>query len=96
MKQYLITGYDYTDSEALERRMRVREKHLAGVRILKQRGNHILGGAILDEQGIMVGSTMIMQFETPEAFNHWLETEVYITEKVWDKVDIRPFRVAEL
>jgi len=39
---------------------------------------------------------MVMQFETEEALNEWLEHEVYITAKVWDRVDIRPFRVAEL
>ena len=96
MKQYLITGYDHTDAEALERRMSVREKHLENVRILKNSGNHILGGAILDDQGMMIGSTMVLQFETDEAFNNWLEKEVYITAKVWDKVDIRPFRVAQV
>ena len=96
MKQYLITGYDHTDTEALERRMGVRELHLERVRKLKESGNHILGGAILNDQGMMIGSMMVMQFETEEALNDWLEHEVYITAKVWDRVDIRPFRVAEL
>ena len=96
MKQYLVTGYDHTDAEALERRMSVREQHLDNVRNLKKSGNHILGGAILDDKGIMIGSTMVLQFETDEAFNSWLEREIYITAKVWDKVEIRPFRVAEL
>ena len=96
MKQYLITGYDHTDPEALERRMSVREQHLQQVRKLKQSGNHILGGALLNDQGMMIGSTMVMQFETDEAFHEWMEHEIYITAKVWDKVDIRPFRVAEV
>jgi uncharacterized protein YciI len=96
MKQYLITGYDHTDSEALERRMSVREQHLENVRNLRKSGNHILGGAILDDQGMMIGSSMVLQFETDEAFNSWLENEIYITARVWDKVDIRPFRVAEV
>jgi uncharacterized protein YciI len=96
MKQYLITGYDHTDPEALERRMSVREQHLENVRNLKKSGSHILGGAILNEQGMMIGSSMVLQFETDEAFNNWLENEIYITAKVWDKVDIRPFRVAEV
>lgn len=96
MKQYLITGYDHTDPEALERRMSVREQHLENVRGLKNSGNHILGGAILNEQGMMIGSMMVLQFETDDAFNSWLENEIYIRAKVWDKVDIRPFRVAEV
>lgn len=96
MKQYLVTGYDYKDPEALERRMSVREQHLESVRRLKQLGNHILGGAILDEKGMMIGSTMVLQFETEEAFNSWLESEIYIRAKVWEQVDVKPFRVAEV
>jgi uncharacterized protein YciI len=96
MKQYIITGYDYTDPQALERRMSVREQHLEGVRKLKNSGNHILGGAILDDKGIMIGSTMVLQFETEEELNAWQEREIYITGKVWADIDIRPFRVAEV
>ncbi len=96
MKQYLITAFDHKDPEALERRMSVREQHLENVRKLKQSGNHILGGAMLDENGMMIGSTMVLQFDTDEAFNEWLESEIYIIAKVWDQVDIRPFRVAAL
>ena len=32
MKQYLVTGYDYTDEGALQRRKDVRPHHLDGVR----------------------------------------------------------------
>ncbi len=95
MKQYLITGYDYTDAEALERRMRVRGQHLESVRKLKQSGNYILGGAILDDKGMMIGSSMVLQFLTDEELAAWLENEIYIIAKVWENTDIRSFRVAE-
>jgi len=96
MKQYLINGYDYTDKQALERRMGVREQHLANVCKLKNAGNYVLGGAILDANGIMIGSMMVLQFETEEELNAWQENEIYITAKVWEHVDVRPFRVAQV
>ena len=67
MKQYLITGYDHTDEGALERRMAVRPHHLDGSNELRDNGNYIMGGAILNDEGKMIGSVMVLQFETDEA-----------------------------
>ena len=96
MNQYLVTAYDFTDTEALKRRMDVRPHHLDGARQLKLQGNFILGGAILDEQGRMVGSTMVMQFENDEALEAWKQNEPYITQGVWETVDVKPFKVADV
>ena len=96
MNQYLVTAYDYTDDGSLKRRMDVRPHHLDGVRELKANGHYFLGGAMLDDDGRMVGSTMILQFEDEEQLEAWKQREVYITQKVWESVDIKPFRVAEV
>ena len=96
MKQYLVTGYDFQDEGALNRRMAVRPQHLEGVKKLKAAGNYVIGGAILSEEGRMIGSTMIVQFENLEELNAWKNSEVYITGKVWEKVDVQPFKVAEV
>ena len=71
MKQYLVTGYDHTDEGALKRRMDVRPHHLDGVRELKAKGNYLIGGAILNEDSKMIGSTMILQFENEEELDAW-------------------------
>ncbi|HWZ15175.1 MAG TPA: YciI family protein [Mucilaginibacter sp.] len=94
MNQYLVTAYDYTDTEALQRRMNVRPHHLDAAKDLKASGNYVLGGAILNEDGKMIGSVMILQFETEEALNAWKQNEPYITQKIWESVDVKPFRVA--
>lgn len=94
MNQYLVTAYDYTDTEALQRRMNVRPHHLDAAKDLKANGNYVLGGAILNEDGKMIGSVMILQFETEEALNAWKQNEPYITQKIWESVDVKPFRVA--
>jgi len=94
MNQYIITGYDYTDEGALYRRMTVRQHHLDNLKHLKETNNYILGGAVLNDDGKMIGSVMIMQFETEEGLEAWKQGEIYITEKIWESVDIKPFRVA--
>jgi uncharacterized protein YciI len=96
MKQYLITGHDFTDEGAIERRLQVRQQHLDGVRALKATGNFVIGGAMLDATGKMIGSTMIVQFETEEALNDWKENEIYITARVWERVDVQAFKVADV
>lgn len=96
MDQYLITAYDHTDEGALQRRMNVRPHHLDGVRALKEKGNYVIGGAMLNDKGQMIGSTMIMQFENEEELVAWQQSEPYILQKVWESVDIKPFKVAAL
>jgi len=96
MNQYLVTGYDYTDEGALERRMSVRPHHLDAAKDIKASGNYIMGGAILNDEGKMIGSVMILQFETEEELEAWKKGEPYITQKIWESVDIKPFKVASV
>ncbi|MDB5142408.1 MAG: hypothetical protein JWQ66_1121 [Mucilaginibacter sp.] len=96
MNQYLVTAYDYTDVDALQRRMNVRPHHLDGAKELKETGNFVLGGAILNDEDKMIGSVMILQFEDEEELQAWQQTEPYITQKVWESYDIKPFKVADV
>ncbi|MBC7400244.1 MAG: hypothetical protein H7289_09885 [Mucilaginibacter sp.] len=96
MDQYLITAYDYTDEGAFERRMGVRPHHLDGAKDLKAKGNYVIGGAMLNEEGKMIGSTMVLQFENEEELEAWKQGEPYITQKIWESVDIKPFKVANV
>jgi len=94
MNQYLITGYDHTDDGALKRRMDVRQHHLDGAKELRNKGNYVMGGAILDDAGKMIGSVLVLQFENDEALEAWKKQEIYITAGVWETVDVKPFKVA--
>jgi uncharacterized protein len=92
--QFILTGYDGTDSGALERRMKVRENHLEKIADLKKSGNFICGGAILDDSGKMIGSMIVYEFPDRKALDAYLKEEPYIYGKVWEKIDIHPFRLA--
>ncbi len=92
--QFLIIAKDGTDEGALERRMKVREAHLEGVRKMRTQGEFIAGGAILDDDGKMVGSSMIVEFSSREAMDAWLRNDPYVTGGVWKEIDVRPFKLA--
>ena len=96
MKQYLIIAQDGNDDEALNRRKEVRPIHLAGARKLKKNNNFVIGGAMLDDDGNMRGSIMVVQFATQEDFQKWYDNEPYITGGVWKTIEVKPFRVAEV
>ena len=96
MNQYLVTAYDYTDDGAFERRLKVRPRHLDAAKEIKEKGNYLTGGAILNNEGKMIGSVMILQFETEEELETWKNEEPYIAQKIWETVDIKPFRVANV
>jgi uncharacterized protein YciI len=96
MQQYIVYAWDGADEQALERRMNARPAHFNNSRRIKANDNFIIGGAILNDEGNMIGSVMVVQFETKEELQQWVDTEPYITGKVWEKIDIRPFKVADV
>jgi uncharacterized protein YciI len=96
VKQYLIIANDGKDDEALDRRKEVRPLHLAGAKKIKEKNNFVIGGAMLDDDGNMRGSIMIVQFETQDDFQEWYDNEPYITQGVWRTIEVKPFRVADV
>ena len=96
MPQYLVLAQDGTDAEASGRRMNARPLHLEGARQLKENNNFVIGGAILDDNGKMIGSMMVVQFDTEGELKAWMDREPYITGNVWQSIEVKPFRVAEV
>jgi hypothetical protein len=88
---YLVLAYDATDDAAPARRAAVRERHLEGVRPLAQDGRLQVGGAFLDQDGVMRGSMMLIEAEDEAALRALLDRDVYAREGVWERFEIRPF-----
>ena len=91
---YVIHAYDHTDPDALDRRMAARPAHLAYVARLKEKEQFLLGGALLDPDGNMMGSMLVLAMETEDQLNDYLRSDPYIVQGVWDKIDVKPFRQA--
>jgi uncharacterized protein len=94
MPQWLIIARDGTDPEAPERRLKSRPAHLEGAARLQEAGHLLMGGAILDDAGRMVGSAAVAQFATRAELDEWLRTDPYVTGGVWRDIQVIPYRVA--
>ena len=92
--QFILIAYDGTDAGALERRMNVREDHLQKIGIMKKNNQFISGGAILNDEGIMIGSMIVYEFPDRQALDKKLLEEPYFTEGVWEKIEVHLFRLA--
>src|SRR5579875_213251 len=92
--QWLIIARDGTDPEAPERRQRARPAHLEGAARLQADGHLLMGGAILDDSGRMIGSAAVADFSTREELDEWLRTDPYVTGGVWQQIEVIPYRAA--
>ena len=96
MPQFLIIAEDYTDKDALNRRLTIRETHLQRMREEKKTGRFIIGGARLNDDGNMYGSMLVVNLETEEAVKEWVNFDPYFTERVWKHIQIFPFKIADV
>ena len=87
--QFIITAYDGKDM--LEKRMAVRHRHLENLKTIN--GRIICAGGLLDDEGKMKGSVLVMEFDGRELLDKYLASEPYITEHVWEKVDVETMNV---
>jgi uncharacterized protein YciI len=94
MSQFLLIAHDGDDAEALDRRMAVRTSHLEGTAPLVAAGQILVGGAILDDVGRMVGSMVLADFPDRAALDEWVSNDPYVTGDVWRRIDVVPFRTA--
>ncbi|WP_026869504.1 YciI family protein [Inquilinus limosus] len=92
--QFLVIAKDGTDAEAPARRLAVREQHLVGARKQAEDGVIVAGGAILDDEGRMVGSAVIYEAPDRAALDAIIAADPYVTGGVWRDIEIKPFRLA--
>lgn len=87
--QFIIKAYDGPDM--LDKRMAVRPRHLEGMTKLGPRV--ICAGGMLDEQGKMKGSALVMEFSDRAALDEYLASEPYVIEGVWQKIEVETMNV---
>jgi len=87
--QFLVIGLDGTDKDAPARRQAVRADHIALGDKLLASGNMWYGAALLNDEGGMKGSMLMMDFPSEKELQEWLDVEPYVTGKVWVKLEIQ-------
>lgn len=87
--QFIVKAYD--GENMLEKRMAVRPRHLEGMAKL---GDHIIcAGGLLDDEGKMKGSVLILDFDNRAELDAYLQNEPYVMEHVWEKIEVEALNV---
>lgn len=93
---YAIISQDVTNS--LEKRLNVREQHLARLKELKEQGRLIIAGPHpsidCDDPGEagFTGSLIIAEFNSLEDAQAWATDDPYIKAGVYQQLVVKPFK----
>ncbi len=93
---YLIYSEDVTNS--LEKRLSVREQHLARLSDLQNEGRLLVAGPCpaIDSndpgEAGFTGSLIIAQFNSLDQAQTWADADPYIAAGVYEKVTVKPYK----
>lgn len=88
-----------TDNEGtVEKRLAVRPQHLERLQKLDDEGRLVVAGAMPKDPSNpaagFYGSTIIVDFDSREALDDWLQEEPFLKEGVYVHIDVKPFNKA--
>jgi uncharacterized protein len=91
---FLVLAWDVAeDGEA--RRDAARPAHAASIRDLWEQGHVVLGAGLLDDAGAVRGSIVVVDYPSRDDVDTYLATEPFMTEGVWDRVEVHPLRLPD-
>ena len=91
---FVITALDYENQ--VEKRLANRGAHVIGLTAAAKSGQLISAGAITNEKGEMIGSSVHVRFESREALDQWIANEPYQANGVWESVDIKTVNLIDV
>jgi uncharacterized protein YciI len=89
MPHFIFTGIDRADG--LDARMAAREAHLAYVR--GQPEIVVLGGPLLDDDGKMIGSILVLDLPDMAAARDFIANDPYGQAGVFETSDLRAWNI---
>lgn len=96
MPLFVVTCTDQDGT--VEKRLAVRPQHLARLEQLDAEGRLIVAGAMPKDpsnpQAGFYGSTIIVDFDSREALDIWLQDEPFLKEGVYAQIEVKPFNKA--
>jgi uncharacterized protein YciI len=93
---YVIIGEDVPDS--LAQRRAARPRHLARAEALRAAGRMILAGPFPALDSVdpgpagFTGSLLVAEFDSLADAEAWIQADPYVTEGVFARVQVRPFK----
>ena len=93
---YAIIGHDTPNS--LDKRLAARPAHVARLQALQNEGRLLLAGPFPAVDAVdpgaagYTGSLIVAEFGSLEEAKAWINADPYVTEGVFAKVTVKPFR----
>jgi uncharacterized protein len=92
---FLIYAWDAKGDHAVAKRDALRPVHAATIKALFDEGHVVLGAGLLDDDGVVRGSLVIVDFPSRDDVDTYLASEPFATEGLWDRVEVHPLRVPD-
>ena len=89
MVQFVVRAYD--GEGVLEKRLEVRPRHLESIERIRK--HVVCAGGLLDDEGKMKGSLLVMEFESRQELDAYLANEPYVQEHVWERIEVERMNV---
>lgn len=89
MEQFVVRAYD--GKGMLEKRLEVRPRHLESIKRIRE--HVVCAGGLLDDEGKMKGSLLVMEFESRQELDEYLANEPYVQEHVWERIEVERMKV---
>lgn len=86
---FAIYAEDHPNS--LEKRIPLREAHLARLKNLQQAQRLALAGPLAEPNGGVTGSLIVAKFDDIEQAQAWFAEDPYVQAGVYQRVTIKPF-----
>ena len=80
--------------DVAERRQQVRDQHLREIEPHVKAKRILMGGAILDDEGSVIGSGLVAEFGSRAELDEFLPSDIYTREGVWESFEVYPFKRA--
>jgi uncharacterized protein len=92
---FLVLAWDVPGDDGVARRDGARAAHSTSIRALFDDGQVVLGAGLLDDAGTVRGSIVVVDYPDREAVDEYLAHEPFVTEGVWERIEVHPLRLPD-
>jgi hypothetical protein len=91
MSTALFAIYAEDHPNSLEKRLPLRDAHLARLKHLQQAQRLALAGPLAEPNGGVIGSLIVAKFDDIEQAHAWFAQDPYVQAGIYQRVTIKPF-----
>lgn len=90
---FSVIARDDSKEGTIAKRMSVRPTHVERMFAHKKSGHIVEAGAMINDNGDMIGSVMFVNFENYAEVEAFIKSDIYFEAGVWKSYEIIPLRL---